>query len=233
MGTGAGLLARAQQHIGEAYENVLVPKNNPNWTGPWDCAEFVSWLVFQEAGFLYGCIDDHVPPALADAYTGGWQHDSSAMGQRVSIDRAAATIGGFVLRFPPAPGAMGHIALCDGAGGTVEAKGHAYGVVADTVQDRHWDTGVLVPGIQYGAPAGPVVWSAPKKLYALNAANMDPVVVAAIQRALAADGFDPGPIDGVYGPNTVAAVAAFQRKHGLVVDGQVGPVTSVQLKVAI
>jgi hypothetical protein len=31
---------------------------------------------------------------------------------------------------------MGHIALCDGKGGTVEAKGRKYGVVADTVQNR-------------------------------------------------------------------------------------------------
>jgi hypothetical protein len=41
-----------------------------------------------------------------------------------------------ILRYPPAPGKMGHIAICDGEGGTVEAKGHAYGVVADTVHGR-------------------------------------------------------------------------------------------------
>ena len=43
--TGAGLLRRAREHIGEKYVNVLVPKDDPNWKGPWDCAEFMSWLV--------------------------------------------------------------------------------------------------------------------------------------------------------------------------------------------
>ncbi len=233
MGTGAGMLARARQHIGEAYENVLVPKNNPNWRGPWDCAEFASWLVYQEAGVLYGCINDSAPPAIADAYTGGWQQDSASKGQRISIEQAAATVGAFVLRYPPSPGTMGHIAICDGQGGTVEAKGHAYGVVADTVHGRNWNTGVLVPGVQYAPPGQVVAWKAPTKLYALNAPNMDPAVVSAIQRALATAGLDPGPVDGVYGPNTTAAVAAFQRARGLVVDGEVGVHTAAALGVTL
>jgi hypothetical protein len=221
MATGQGMLTRARQHIGEKYENVLVPKNNPNWHGPWDCAELASWLVYQEAQFLYGCIDDSAPPAIADAYTGGWQKDSSRLGIRVSVEEAAGTIGGMVLRFPPAPGQMGHIAICDGQGGTVEAKGKAYGVVTDTVQGRPWDTGVLVPNIQYDPPAS-LQWIRPAQLYAIGAPNMNPNKVADIQRALASKGFDPGPADGVFGANTTAAVAAFQAVNGLVVDGQVG-----------
>ena len=147
-GTGAGLLSRALKHIGEEYVNIQVPKDDPNWKGPWDCAEFISWLVYQEAGVLYGCVDDNAKPSEADAYTGGWQQDVERLGIRVSIQKAAATVGGIVLRFPP-PGGMGHIALCDGKGGTVEAKGRKYGVVADTVQNRGWHTGVLIPGIKY------------------------------------------------------------------------------------
>jgi N-acetylmuramoyl-L-alanine amidase len=42
MATGAGMVERARQHIGERYVNVLVPKNNADWKGPWDCAEFMS-----------------------------------------------------------------------------------------------------------------------------------------------------------------------------------------------
>src|SRR2546423_3154082 len=108
MPTGSGMLAKARQHIGEDYENVDVPKNNANWHGPWDCSEFMSWLVFQEAGLLYGCIDDSVAPAHANAYTGAWKNDAIRLGQRVSVAQAAATVGGIVLRFPPAPGKMGH-----------------------------------------------------------------------------------------------------------------------------
>lgn len=49
--------------------------------------------------------------------------------------------------------------------------------------------------------------------------------VADIQRALKARGYDPGLIDGVLGPKTRTAVKAFQKAHGLKVDGIVGPVT--------
>ena len=45
------------------------------------------------------------------------------------------------------------------------------------------------------------------------------------QEALAAAGFDPGRVDGVYGPDTEAAVLRFQIVHGLRRDGIVGPET--------
>jgi peptidoglycan hydrolase-like protein with peptidoglycan-binding domain len=62
---------------------------------------------------------------------------------------------------------------------------------------------------------------------------MSSSVVKEIQRALAEAGFDPGPIDGVFGHNTTAAVSAFQATNGLVVDGQVGQQTAAKLKVDI
>jgi len=55
------------------------------------------------------------------------------------------------------------------------------------------------------------------------------VDVATAQRELLAAGDDPGPLDGVYGPTTAAAVRAFQRGHGLRVDGIVGPQTALAL----
>ncbi len=230
--TGAGLLKRALEHIGEEYENVLVPKDDPNWKGPWDCAEFMSWLVYQEARKLYGCTDDKADPSKAEAYTGAWKNDAERLGKKVSVAEAAATPGGIVLRYPPGPGKMGHIALCDGNGGTVEAKGERYGVVADTVHGRTWHTGVLVPGIKY--KTGPIKQIAPPELvYELGAPNMNKEVVVRIQQALLAKGFSPGAIDGEFGPNTRDAVVAFQEAEGLTVDGQVGPETAEALGISL
>lgn len=44
--------------------------------------------------------------------------------------------------------------------------------------------------------------------------------VKGVQSKLAALGYNPGPIDGVAGPRTQAAVRSFQADHGLPVDGR-------------
>ncbi|HEX6681060.1 MAG TPA: peptidoglycan DD-metalloendopeptidase family protein [Gaiellaceae bacterium] len=53
--------------------------------------------------------------------------------------------------------------------------------------------------------------------------------VAALQVALQARLLYDGPIDGVAGPNTTAAVRMFQRRKGLTVDGVVGSETRAAL----
>lgn len=49
--------------------------------------------------------------------------------------------------------------------------------------------------------------------------------VQLLQRELRAAGFNPGPVDGDFGPRTRAAVIALQRARHLIVDGIVGPQT--------
>jgi peptidoglycan hydrolase-like protein with peptidoglycan-binding domain len=49
--------------------------------------------------------------------------------------------------------------------------------------------------------------------------------VRALQRRLRALGHRPGPVDGLYGPRTKAAVEHLQREGGLSVDGIAGPQT--------
>ena len=49
----------------------------------------------------------------------------------------------------------------------------------------------------------------------------------AVQARLADLGFDPGPIDGLRGPRTDAALIAFKRSVGLAARAYFGPLTVV------
>jgi len=231
--TGEALLKLARRHVGEKYIlGSLAPKNNPNWTGPWDCAEFASWLVFQSAGILYGCEDDQGDPASANAYTGFWGRDANSKGTRIALDQAARTPGAAVLRVPQA-GATGHIVISDGLGGTVEAHSSKRGVIAHKLAARRWDTGILVPGITYSQLAPVVVPQPSKPVYRLTDPHMQGPKVKEIQKALKAAGFNPGPLDGDFGAMTQAAVVSFQVTRGLVPDGEVGPKTAKALAVQL
>jgi hypothetical protein len=53
--------------------------------------------------------------------------------------------------------------------------------------------------------------------------------VQELQRLLQQAGYDPGAIDGIFGPKTEAAVKAFQQAHSLEADGIVGPLTRAAL----
>lgn len=51
-----------------------------------------------------------------------------------------------------------------------------------------------------------------------------------IQQWLKDHGYDPGPIDGIDGPRTKAAVRAYQQANGLAVDGVAGPKTQAAMR---
>lgn len=230
MRTGTDLLALADQHVGERYKlGASVPKDNPHWTGPWDCAEFASWCLFQVSGRLFGC-DQNNKPSVADAYTGYWRRDAEAVGCGVSVALARATPGAFLLRFPAA-GLIGHIAISDGRGKTVEAHSAATGVIRGKVDGRRWDIGVLPPMLKYPAvaPANLKPTRPPSLVLRLKRPNMKGDLVRRLQQALADLGYSPGEIDGAYGPHTAAAVHAFQLSKGMVADGEAGEVTLKKL----
>lgn len=234
MPTGRDLVELARKHLDEEYKFVDVPKDDPNWHGPWDCAEFVSWLVYQQAGVLYGCENDKGDPHTANAWTGFWKRDLLSRGIDVSVEKAAATVGGILLRFPPnVPGKYGHIVVSDGQGGTIEAMGRAYGVKAGKVAGRQWHAGILLPEFSYDAAGPQANLHGPGLIYAIDAPNLNPAVVRRIQQALLDNGFDPKGIDGDFGQKTLEAVVAFQNARGLVVDGAVGELTAEKLGITL
>lgn len=230
MPTGKQFLTLAAKHIGERYIfGALAPKDNKNWTGPWDCAEFVSWVAYQVTGKLYGCYNNG-KPASADAYTGYWKRDADSTLRKIGLEEAFRTPGAILLR-NPAPGLIGHIAFSDGAGGTLEAHSSKRGVIASTARDRRWDTGLLLPGVTYAAnaaiaapPAAPAV-----AILRLTEPHMKGAAVKRLQQALKAAGYNPGPIDSDFGAQTAAAVAAYQLAKGLVPDGEARPKTLTAL----
>ena len=54
--------------------------------------------------------------------------------------------------------------------------------------------------------------------------------VSSAQRSLIKAGYKPGPVDGILGPRTAAALRAFQRDNGLPVTGKLDSSTSEALK---
>ena len=231
MATGDQLLELAAKHVGERYVyGAIAPKDNANWRGPWDCAEFASWLVYQVRQELYGCDNDSGNPALADAYAGYWMRDVRAKGKEISLAEAAATPGAAVLRHSAG---LGHIVISDGNGGTVEAHSTRAGVIRGTLANRRWDAAVLVPGIEYSPRPIPDIPGPTVTIYRLNEPRMSDDTVLQIQAALKMNGLEPGDLDGIYGPITAAAVTAYQATRGLAVDGEVGPKTAHGLDITL
>jgi N-acetylmuramoyl-L-alanine amidase len=231
MATARQLLRIARAHVGEQYVfGAKVPKGNPDWQGPWDCAEFTSWCVFQMTGTLFGCRPRAGDPDTADAFTGFWAEDARGVGEEISIGQAAATPGAFLLRVPEA-GATGHVVISAGGGKTIEAHSTKRGVIESTADGRRWHTGVLVPGIDVSVPEMPDPPQRPGLVLRVKKPPMRGTIVKDVQRRLEQLGFHPGPRDGTYGAQTAAAVQAFQHAKGLVVDGEVGKRTAAALGV--
>lgn len=229
--TGDDVLRLASRHVGEKYVlGARAPMANAAWAGPWDCAEFVSWCVFQASGILYGTRPRN-DPVLADAFTGFWADQAEAGGHIIDVQEAAAIRGAAVLR-KPASGQIGHIVLSDGKGGTIEAHSSKDGVIEGTLSGRRWDCGILVPGIRYFRNEKTPPLEVPAAhILRVTQPLMRGETVRKLQRALRGLGFFPGTADGVYGPQTAHAVKAFQAANALVADGEAGPATLAALSV--
>jgi len=62
-------------------------------------------------------------------------------------------------------------------------------------------------------------------------ASLTPSLIRDLQRTLDREGYNPGPVDGVFGPKTRSAVNAYQRDHGLPVDDKLNMATLRHLDV--
>jgi hypothetical protein len=81
----------------------------------------------------------------------------------------------------------------------------------------YWNAGYWFPAWGY-APSVSYVYDGP--IYGYNGLSPDQVTVN-VQEALAAAGYYDGPIDGVLGPMTREAIAAYQADNGLAVTSAI------------
>ena len=223
---GSDLTSLASRHLGEKYIlGSLAPKSNANFKGPWDCAEFVSYIVYQTIKRLYGCANNQTQhPETADAGTIYWARDcDNNTVKMIDITTARNTPGAILLR-EAGDGMDGHIVFSLGNGHTVEAHGHVDGVVNNVVDGRRWTHGILIPDIDYETN-GAVAYNAPHSaVYHVTTPLMQGMPVIDIQQALKAYGINIK-VDGIYGNSTADAVREFQADQGLIHDGEAGPQT--------
>jgi putative peptidoglycan binding protein len=81
----------------------------------------------------------------------------------------------------------------------------------------YWNAGYWFPAWGY-APSVTFVFDGP--IYAYNGLSPDQVTVN-VQEALAAAGYYDGPIDGILGPMTREAIAAYQADNGLAITSAI------------
>jgi hypothetical protein len=90
----------------------------------------------------------------------------------------------------------------------------------------YWWDGWWYPAYGYSPYYNNYIYSEP--IYGYN--NLEPgQVIANVQIALRDQGYYPGAIDGLMGPQTRSALAAYQRDHGLIVTAAVDQPTLVTL----
>lgn len=155
----------------------------------------------------------------------------TAGGAEISVAQAIRTPGAGLFHW--GVGADGHVAVSRGNGTTYEtpawgAWGHALGI--GNAYGRDWTGGCLWPQIDYSGHSSAPGQQPPltRVLRTGNAGND----VHELQFRLKGWEYvtrdallDPGPLDGIFGPQTEVAVRRFQTRSRLYVDGLVGSAT--------
>jgi hypothetical protein len=119
---------------------AVVPKYHPDWVGPWDCAEFVAWGIYQITGRYVGCRSGNAPNGVEymNSYTGWFGQDLPGCATEITGEEAAETPGAIALRIGRGQGQIGHIAVSRGGNQTIEAASSREGVRCKRLKGRTW-----------------------------------------------------------------------------------------------
>ena len=129
-----------------------------------------------------------------------------------------------------------HIGIYTGDGMVTEAAGTKQGVIQTKLHGGKWKFWGLGKGITFDFIPGEIAHVKEEKPKNTKTTIKYPTIkrgakgeiVTQLQDLLSKDGYKLA-IDGIFGSGTQSCVRTFQKKHGLVVDGIVGPKTWAEL----
>ena len=172
-----------------------------------DCRGFTDWVLRQIGFDLYG-----------DTCGAQWKHDANWASKGEIATMAAGVL---CCLFVYKDGKWNHT----GFGLNNETCECSSGVQHFTTRNKKW-THWAVPKCFSGDVPGPTPTPTPTTKPTLRKGSTGPYVVEC-QTDLITLGYSCGPkgADGIYGTATINAVKAFQKDHGLSVDGVCGPKT--------
>lgn len=179
--------------------------------------------IYDCRGFTYRCLKDADITISTVGATTQWNTKADWMAQGKTADGMPDLV---CCLFKQKGDKMSHTGLHIGDGHIIHCSGEV-------------KTGMLEPSWTH--------WAIPKGLYdkkTVDAARRIKAVatlkkgstgaaVKTLQQNLKKLGYDVGTVDGTYGTKTVAAVKAFQKDHGLTVDGIAGMATQAAIDEAV
>lgn len=218
-GKAGGIWTQAEQNRATREQTV---KYGQKWVGKHvaDCSGLFSWAFKQLGGYMY-----HGSNTMYNKYC----TEKGQLKRGVRTDGKELKPG--TALFTGTAADHGHVGLYIGNGEVIEAQGTMNGVVLSKSSMAKWTFWGELKGVDYSektsASTGTVTGGggqpAAKKHSTLKYGSRGEEVIE-LQKKLAADGSTLA-IDGIFGSGTRSAVRGFQNRHGLAVDGIVGPKT--------
>ena len=211
-GTAGSTWTAAKQ---KAATREMTVKYGSRWIGHTvaDCSGLFSWAFKQLGGYMY-----HGSDTMYRKYC--TSNGTLSNGNRT--DGQPLKAGTAVFTYNKKEGKYGHVGLYIGNGTVIEAEGTIKGVITSKVNGKwsHWGE---LKGVDYGTEPTPTPTPTPETKPTLRRGSSGKYVTLA-QTELINKGYSCGKFgaDGEFGAATETAVKAFQRDHGLTVDGVIG-----------
>ena len=232
--TASALIAKFQQALGEGWGYIwgesgavwtqakqdaatrdMTVMYGSRWIGKKvaDCSGLFAWAFKQLGGSIY-----HGSNSI-------WNKYCTAQG---TLTKGQALRPGTALFQVDSSGDRYHIGLYIGNDTVIEAKGTQYGVVTSKVS--HWDEWGKLLGVDYS-------WDGEESAapFAVLKNGSTGEAIKTLQENLLRLGYalPKYGADGKFGTETEKAIEAFQKAHGLTVDGKYGEATHEALMAAL